>query len=127
MSDGKKKILIVDDDKFLREMYVNKFSSSGFDVDSVGSVREAVERFEDGASPDVILFDIIMPVEDGWSLAQKIKDNNYIPNAKKIVLSNQGEDSDKEQGKKFNVDSYIIKALNTPSEVVEKVIQISNK
>jgi len=127
MTDEKKKIFIVDDDKFLREMYVAKFSSADFDVDSVGSVREAVDKFEEGYNPDILLFDIIMPLEDGWDLAKEIKEKNYIPNAKRIVLSNQGEESDKEKGKEFSVDGYIVKALNTPSEVVEEVKKISKK
>jgi CheY-like chemotaxis protein len=126
--DAKKKIFIVDDDKFLREMYVTKFSASGFEVDSAGSVREAMEKLIDSEkTPDVLLFDIIMPQEDGWDLAQKIKDQNLIKDAKRIVLSNQGEESDVEKSKEFNVDGYIIKALTTPSEVVEKVKEISEK
>ena len=68
-----------------------------------------------------------MPLEDGWDLAQQIKDNEYIPNTKRIVLSNQGEATDVEKSKDFDVDGYIVKALNTPSEVVEKVTKISEK
>lgn len=127
MSQTNKKILIVDDDKFLREMYVTKFSASGFDVVSASSVREAIDKFVDGYEPDVLLFDIIMPLENGWDLAREIRENNYIPNSKLMVLSNQGEQIDVEMAKKFNVDGYIVKALKTPSEVVEEVKGIMSK
>jgi CheY-like chemotaxis protein len=127
MPEETKKILIVDDDKFLREMYVTKFKSSGFDVDAAGSVKEAIAKFQDGYEPDILIFDIVMPLEDGWDLARQVRDNNYIPNAKKIVLSNQGESSDIKKSEEFDLDGYIVKALSTPTEVVEKVKVISEK
>lgn len=126
MSKESKKILIVDDDKFLREMYVAKFSGSGFEVNSVGSVKEAINLFQEGYEPDILLFDIIMPMEDGWDLMKQIQENDYIKKSKKIVLSNQGEEEDKEIGEKYKVDGYIVKALNTPSEVVKQVQVLSS-
>ncbi len=127
MEEEKKKILIVDDDKFLREMYVTKFAASNYSVDSAGSVSEAVEKIKEGFVPDILLFDIIMPVEGGWELAKYIQDENLIPNAKRIVLSNQGEQSDIDKSKEFGVHGYIVKALNTPSEVLAQVKDISTK
>ena len=127
MEEEKKKILIVDDDKFLREMYVTKFGASNYSVDSAGSVSEAVEKIKEGFVPDILLFDIIMPVEGGWELAKYIQDENLIPNAKRIVLSNQGEQSDIDKSKEFGVHGYIVKALNTPSEVLAQVKDISTK
>jgi len=124
MEEGKK-ILIVDDDKFLREMYVTKFSANGFVVEGVDSTRKALDKFEEGYQPDILLFDIVMPLEDGWDLAKEIRNKGYIPNAKLIVLSNQGEETDVKKSKDFNVDGYIVKALKTPSEVVEEVKRIS--
>jgi CheY-like chemotaxis protein len=124
MSEQPKKIFIVDDDKFLREMYVTKFSSSGFEVDGVGSVREAVEKLEEGYNPDVLIFDIVMPMEDGWDLAQQVKEKELAKEAKRVVLSNQGEETDIERGKEFDIDLYIVKAMKTPSEVVAEVTKL---
>jgi CheY-like chemotaxis protein len=125
MNEDTKKILIVDDDMFLRQMYVTKFIANGFDVDSAGSSKEALEKIEGGFIPDVLLFDIIMPINDGWYLIQNIREKNILLNTKMIVLSNQGETNDIENSKKFKVDGYIVKALKTPSEVVNEVKQIS--
>lgn len=127
MSDETKKILIVDDDKFLREMYVTKFSASGFKVDSASSVKEAIQKIEEGLEVDLVLFDIVMPLEDGWDFAKQLKDNNYLPKAKKVVLSNQGEETDIEKSKTLDIDGYIVKALSTPTEVVEQVKKITGE
>ena len=127
MPDKLKKIFIIDDDKFLREMYVNKFINAGFEVESAGSAKEAIDKFAEGYSPDVVLFDIIMPIETGWDLMRQLKESKYIPNAKKIVLSNQGEENDIKMAQEFQVDGYIVKALSTPGEVVAQVQEISKK
>jgi CheY-like chemotaxis protein len=127
MTEVNKKILIVDDDKFLRDMYVTKFSSSDFTVQSAGSAKEAIEQIKGGFAPDILIFDIVMPTDSGWDLMDLIKSEELIPSAKKIVLSNQGEESDKEKSKEYNVDGYIVKAFSTPSEVVAQVKEISEK
>lgn len=126
MNGESKKILIVDDDKFLREMYVSKFSNSGFEVSSAGSAKEAIDLIQGDFKPDILLFDVIMPMEDGWELIKQIQNSGLIPDTKKIVLSNQGEEEDKEIGQQYNVDGYIVKALNTPSEVVKKVQSLTS-
>lgn len=122
-----KKICIVDDDQFLREMYTLKFKSAGFEVESFEKAEDLLTKFDEGYVPDVLLFDIIMPVMDGWGLMEKIKEKGYIPDAKRIVLSNQGEQADISKAELFKVDGYIVKALKTPSEVVEEVKKISSK
>lgn len=127
MTEIKKKVCIVDDDKFLREMYTLKFSSGGFEVESFGSAEEALNKFESGYEPDILLFDIIMPMIDGWGFIKRVKENNYIPNAKKIVLSNQGEQNDISKVTLYNIDGYIVKAIKTPSEVVADVKKLAEK
>ena len=124
MVDNMKKILIVDDDNFLRQMYIGKFKLAGYEVESCGSTKEALSKLGEGYEPDVLLFDIVMPVEDGWELLKQIQTKGYAKKAKKIVLSNQGEEKDAEIAKGLKVDGYIVKALNVPSEVVEKVEKI---
>lgn len=127
MTDQKIKILLVDDDKFLREMYITKFTNSGFEVSSAGSGQEAIDKIKEGHDFKILLFDIIMPGMDGWGFIKSVRDQNLLPDAKVIVLSNQGESNDVDKSKEFNVDGYIVKALKTPSEVVEEVNKIYNK
>lgn len=125
--NGKKKIIIVDDDKFLLDMYAIKFSENGFDVTScLGSV-EALDKLESEHGPDIVLLDLVMPAMDGFELLQKIKQDDLAPNAKVIILSNLGQDADKERGKELGADGYIVKANATPSEVVSYVIELVGK
>ena len=69
------KILIVDDDKFLVDMYSLKFSESGYEVETAQSGDEAVKKLEAGVKPDIYLVDVVMPVMDGFELVENIKQN----------------------------------------------------
>lgn len=117
-----KKILIVDDDKFLLDMYTYKFKEKKFDVmQALGSI-EALNKLKEGITPDVILLDVVMPAMDGFELLTLIKSEKLAPNAKVIMLSNLGQPSDVEKGRSLGARGYVVKASATPSEVVEKVL-----
>ena len=119
--DTKIKILIVDDDKFLLDMYSLKFSKGGYEVSVAFNGQEATDKIKDGYTPDVILCDIIMPVMDGIKFLKNLREEKLVPNATVVVLSNQGQNEDIELAKTFNIDGYIVKALTIPSEVLEQV------
>lgn len=119
-----KKIFIVDDDRFLLDMYTFKFKEKGFVViQALGSV-EALSKLKAGISPDVMLLDVVMPTMDGFELLGIIKKENLAPKAKVIILSNLGQHADIEKGQNLGASGYIIKASVTPSGVVEKVITV---
>ncbi len=125
MEDDKKiKILIVDDDQFLLDMYVLKFTEKNFEVESVFGSINALNKLQDVHDFDVILTDVVMPSMDGFELLEKIKKGKLAEGAKVIVLSNLGQPSDIEKGNKLGADGYIVKANSTPSEVVAQVIKI---
>ncbi len=125
MEEKKKSILIVDDDSFLLDMYALKFSQSGFDVDTALGSTVALQKIKELKSLDILLTDIVMPVMDGFELLQKINEENLIPNTIKIIISNLGQTEDIEKGKALGVSGYIVKANATPSEVVAKVVSLS--
>lgn len=118
------KMLLVDDDKFLLDMYTVKFKEASFDITSAFTGEEALEKIKAGLNPSVVLFDMIMPGMSGIEFLEEIRKNNLIPNAALIVLSNQGQRSDVDEAKKLNVDGYIVKANTIPSEVLEEVREI---
>src|SRR6266853_3305908 len=118
MTDKKLTILLVDDDRFLLDMYVMKFQKSGMEIDSASNGTEALTKLRAGSSYDIILLDIIMPGIDGLELLKAIKEEKLLPNAVCIMLTNQAEDSEK--AKAMGVDGYIVKATSIPSEVVEQ-------
>ena len=117
-------IFMVDDDRFLLDMYSLKFKKSGMNVDTSSNSQTALEKLRSGVSYDVILLDIIMPGTDGLDLLKNIRAEKLAPNAVVIVLTNQADDFEKV--KTFAVDGYIIKATMIPSEVVSKVMDVYN-
>lgn len=127
METTKKKILIVDDDVFLLDMYALKFSQSTFDVSTALGPEVALEKLNGGYVPDVMILDIIMPVMDGFEFLEKVNEEKLMPNTIKILLSNRGQQSDITRGEALGAAGYIVKASNTPSEVVEKVTEIISK
>lgn len=120
----KVKVLIVDDDKFLLNMYSIKFSKNGFEVQTgVGGV-DALKIIHDGYTPDIILLDLVMPGMDGLELLTKIKAENLAPKATVIMLTNQGQPSDIKRAEDIGVAGYIVKATTIPSEVVDEVVKL---
>lgn len=124
MTDSQKnlKILLVDDDRFLLDMYLLKFKKSGLDIDTASNGISALEKIKANADYDMVLMDIIMPGMDGLELLKKIRSEKLIPKAVVIMLTNQADDEEK--AKSIGVDGFIIKATMIPSEVVEKVLSI---
>lgn len=122
--DKKYSILIVDDDKFLSEMYAIKFTEHNFVVETASDGATALEKIKSGLKPDICLVDIVMPEMDGFELIQRLKDAKMDWKHFIIVLSNLGQKEDVEKGLTLGADGYIVKASTTPSEVVAKVLEI---
>jgi len=127
MEGEKRKILIVDDDNFLLDMYALKFSQNNFEVYAAGSGMEALEKLKGGLHPDVFLMDIIMPEMNGFELLEKINNDKLSPDSVKIILSNKSEQADIDRGRKLGVSGYIVKANSTPVEVINQVVSILSK
>lgn len=124
MEGEKKKILIVDDDGFLLDMYSFKFSQNNFDVFTAINGELALEKLKSGFNPDILLIDVIMPDMNGFETLEKIKEENLCKDTTKIILSNKNQQSDIDRGMSLGVAGYIIKANTTPAEVIQKVNEI---
>ena len=120
------KVLIIDDDAFLLDMYSIKFKESGFSVEIAQNGEEAVEKVKE-LNPDVILLDIVMPKLDGFEVLRAFKKDKIAENALIIILTNLGQKEDIEKGLALGAADYIIKAHFTPSEVVAKVKSLLEK
>lgn len=121
-----KKILFIDDDKFLLDMYSLKFNKAGYEVKTSDSTDTALKMLRDGYVPDVLLSDIVMPGIDGLEMVSLIRKEKLIPSAVVILLTNQGASDDIARAQKMNVDGYIVKATTIPSEVLAEVEKICN-
>lgn len=117
-------ILLVDDDKFLLDMYSTKFSEQGFDVTAVFSAAEAIGKMQEGFTPDIILTDVVMPAMDGFEFLEAMKEKKLGMSSHKIVLSNLGQEKDLKHASDLGAKGYIVKATSTPSEVVKRVLEI---
>ncbi len=127
MEGEKKKILIVDDDTFLLDMYAFKFSQNNFEVHTAPGGLQAIEKLKDNLNPDIIMMDIIMPEMDGFEMLEKINKENLSPSSIKIILSNKSQQADIERGNSLGASGYIVKANSTPQEVIEQVVDILSK
>lgn len=126
MDTQKKKILLIEDDTFLSEMYQLKFKAEGFDavVANDGLLGlEMVKKYK----PDIIILDIVLPKMDGWSFLAKLRADFTQPTPPVILLTNLGQSNDVKRGMSMGVVDYLIKAHFTPNEVVHRIKQVLKK
>jgi CheY-like chemotaxis protein len=121
------KILLVDDDAFLRDMYATKFAECGHVIDAADSAVMALQKVQEDPTFDVILLDMIMPGMGGVEVITTMKERFPDLKVLYIVLSNQGQHEDIEEAKKAGAVGYIIKAESIPSDVVRKVEALVKK
>ena len=115
------KLLLVDDDAFLRDMYATKFGESGYDVHIAETAHQALTLIKHTPDFEVILLDMIMPGMTGIELIKEIQVSFPAMKASCIVLSNQGQESDIAAATAAGAIGYIIKAEAIPSDVVKQV------
>lgn len=119
-----KKIMFVDDDSFLLDMYSMKFIKAGYDVKVANSTELALKILRDGYVPDVMLIDIVMPGMDGLDFVSTVRGEKLAVGSAIIMLTNQSASDDVARAQKANVDGYIVKATSIPSEVLVEVEKI---
>ncbi len=121
MNPDKQHVLILDDDRFLLDMYSAKFIQAGFEVSACQSTKEALDELRKGIKPKAILFDVVMPGEDGFAFLAAVTGEKLAPEAKLIALTNQSNDKDRAQAETLGATRYVVKASMIPSEVVNMV------
>jgi CheY-like chemotaxis protein len=120
------KILLVDDDAFLRDMYATKFSELGHDIDVAEDGESALVKVQNGKYA-VVLMDMIMPSMGGIELLKHIKNEKLAGDPVCIMLTNQSEESDRMKAIEAGAVGYIVKAERIPSEVVAEVLKFVSK
>lgn len=118
----KKKILIIEDNADLVDMYKVKFASEGFEVSSAPDGEEGIVKVVQ-EKPDAILLDILMPNMNGMEVLKAIKDNTEM-DVKIIVLSNLSQQDQIKKAYDLGATHYMVKVRHTPAQVVEKVKEI---
>jgi len=120
-----KKILLVEDDPFLIDIYTHKFKKEGFEMEVKKDGESALKYLrETDEKPVVVLLDIVLPGEEGWEILKRIKQDENLKGLRVIILSNLGEKENIKKGLELGAEKYLIKSNFTPSQVVEEVKQI---
>lgn len=118
-----KKILVVEDDRFLRELIKKKLLGENFEVLEAVDGEEALKRIKE-EKPDLVLLDLILPNIDGFEVLSRVKEDLTTSSVPIIILSNLGQREEVEKGLKLGAIDYLVKAHFTPGEIIEKVKNI---
>jgi len=120
--NGKKVLLLVEDDPLLINMYQAKFSSEGFEV-FTATDGEAGLTLASSEKPDIVLLDIMMPKMDGIEVLRRLKQDKNFSNIPVLMLTNLSEAAKQKEALKLGAKEFIVKANHTPTQVVDKVKQ----
>lgn len=120
------KVLVVEDDKFLRELINRKLQSENFETVLAVDGEVALVLIEK-EMPDIVLLDLILPGINGFEVLAKIKESEKTKNIPVVILSNLGQKDDIDKGMNLGATDYLVKAHFTPSEIIEKTNQILAK
>ena len=117
---SKKKILIIEDERILVEMYHDTFTEAGFKVVSVTESKEAL-KVTKKEKPDLIILDLLLPREDGFSFLAWLKKDPAISGIPVIIFTNYDGEKARRKAIDLGIKDYLIKADFTPKEIVDRV------
>ena len=115
-----KKVLLIEDDPLLIDIYTTKLKQAKFEVVVVDQGEHAFQTVLK-EMPDVVLLDIVMPHVDGWDILRSLKERAETKEIQVVILSNLGQKEEIEKGLELGATRYLIKAHYTPSEIVEEI------
>jgi DNA-binding response OmpR family regulator len=115
-----KKILVVEDDKFIANAYRVKLTKAGFEIKMAYDGEEALEILK-GFTPDLMLLDLIMPIKDGFTVLAEIRANPKWASIPVLVTSNLGQKEDIDRGMQLGANGYVIKTDLSMDELVTKI------
>ncbi len=119
-ANNKKKILIVEDERDLLDLYVSIMEAEGYDVDRAADGELAYKKIMQNTY-DLILLDIILPNMDGLQVLGKLKQDGKLPKNNVVLLTNLGQDLVMSKAMEFNVRGYIVKSDYTPDKLVKEI------
>jgi DNA-binding response OmpR family regulator len=116
------KVLLVEDDKDILDLYAISFQREGFIVYTASDGKQAIEKFHD-KQPDILLLDIMMPNVDGYAVLREVRKDHkrYVP---VMMLTNLNMEHFAKEESVDQVDAYLIKSNFTPSEVVKRAVEV---
>lgn len=122
--NSKIKVLLVDDDSLLLNVYVVKFKEHGMSIKVATSGDGAIKILKEGFDPNVVIADLVMPTMDGMEFLDAIRKEKLAADSATIFLTNQSDEESREKARQMGADGYIVKASMTPSEVLKRVLEV---
>ena len=122
-----KTILVIEDDRFIGEMYVRSLKKAGYSVDWMVDGNDGLVAARN-KSYDAILLDVMLPERRGTEILEALRGGkqDLIPNSKVVVLTNFEQDDESRMAMEHNADAYLIKAEITPKKLLAIIDQLSN-
>ncbi|MBP7767328.1 response regulator [Candidatus Saccharibacteria bacterium] len=120
--DRIRKILIVEDDDGLANVYTARLQSEGFDTRRVPNGEDALAAAVE-FKPDLVLLDIMMPKVSGFDVLDILRNTPETMNVKVIMLTALSQDSDKERADSLGADDYLVKSQVVVADVVQRIKQ----
>jgi two-component system alkaline phosphatase synthesis response regulator PhoP len=114
-----KRVLVVDDEESIRDIYQREFTTSGFSVDAAVDGEEGLLKAGED-KPDIILLDVMLPKMNGIEVLKALKQNELTRNIPVLLLTNLGEETIIKEGFSLGADGYLLKVSYTPAQVVEE-------
>lgn len=121
-----KKILVIEDDKFLLKIIKKKLSTEDYQLVQAMNGEEGLRAARE-EKPDLILLDLVLPEMDGFEVLKKLKDNPTCSAIPVIILSNLGEREKVNKGLKLGAADYLVKADLNPGEIVNRIKLVLEK
>lgn len=117
-----KRILLVEDDNALADVYVTRLQAEGFDIRRVSNGEEALAAAR-AYVPDLAVVDVMMPKVSGFDVLDILRNTPETANLKIIMLTALNQESDKERAQSLGADDYLVKSQVVISDVVDRIRQ----
>jgi DNA-binding response OmpR family regulator len=120
MSKGKPKILFIEEDRFLRKIYKNKFTKAGFEFREAISGDEGLNKIY-SEKPDLVLLDLMLPKKSGFDVLLELKRDKSTKKIPVIILSNLAQEQDIQRVMSLGANDYLIKTEVSLSDVTDRI------
>jgi DNA-binding response OmpR family regulator len=120
------KVLLVEDEEFIRDLFKRQLDLSGFTTDAFGTGQDGLNALTKN-SYDLVLLDIMLPDVNGLQILQNIRQDPTTKTVAVVLLTNLGQDAVIKQGFELGADGYLVKAAYTPDQIVQEVKNIMQK
>ena len=120
MGDTSRRILIIEDDEFISDVYQKKLALEGYSVDLARDGEEALRKIRE-QKPDLVLLDIMIPLRDGFQVLSDMRNDSSLSDIRVMVMSNLSQGKDIARAKELGAVDYIVKSNVGLPEIVARV------